>query len=68
MGYEVFKAKVNALIKKAGIEADRVRFSTSDETGKHYAVCPDTVVIVGSRASLMVAVKWGSGHLSMASI
>lgn len=40
MSYEVFKAKVNALIKRAG-GGIKVWFSSDSEVGKHYANCSD---------------------------
>lgn len=67
MGYEAFKARVNALIERsnAGI---CVRFSTDNEKGKHYANCSDGTTIIGNLSGLKVTVKWGSGHTSMAVI
>lgn len=67
MSYESFKAKVNALIKRAD-KSIRVEFSTDDEKGKHFANCSDGTTIIGHPGSLKVTVKWGSGHTSMATI
>lgn len=67
MSYESFKAKVNALIRRSG-SGVKVRFSTDEEKGKHFANCSDGTTIIGSPACLKVTVKWGSGHTSMATI
>lgn len=67
MSYEVFRRKVNALIAKAG-GGISVRFSTDADKGKHYANCSDGTTIIGNESCLKVAVRWGSGHQSMAAI
>ena len=68
MSYEVFKAKVNALIRKSGL-SENVRFFENKHEGKYFANCPDEgVTIVGRSGALRVSVIWGSGHLSMAKI
>lgn len=67
MSYEAFMARVNALIRRSGLSI-KVRFSTDDEKGKHYANCSDGTTIVGSPCSLKVTVRWGSGHTAMAAI
>ena len=67
MSYEVFKAKVNALIRRSG-SSIKVRFSTDEEKGKHYASCSDGTTIIGCPCSMKVSVKWGSGHTAMAAI
>lgn len=67
MSYEVFRQKVNALIRKAG-SGINVRFSTDPEKGKHYANCSDGTTIIGNTTCLKVAVRWGSGHQSVAAI
>lgn len=67
MSYEVFRRKVNALIRKAG-GGINVRFSTDPEKGKHYANCSDGTTIIGNEISLRVSVLWGSGHQSVAAI
>ena len=67
MSYEVFQRKVNALIAKTGDNIS-VRFSTDDESGKHYANFSDGTTIVGNRSCLRVSVIWGSGHHSIVSI
>lgn len=61
MSYEVFMMKVNALIKKAGGRI-KVRFSNDEESGRHYANCSDGTVIVGSRSSIKVSVRWNGGN------
>lgn len=68
MRYEVFMAKVNALIKRAdgGI---KVWFSNDEEHGKYYANCSDGTVIIGSKACMKVTVQWnGRNHQSMVAI
>ena len=67
MSYEAFKARVNALIRRSGSSV-KVRFSTDEEKGKHYANCSDGTTIIGCPSCLRVTVKWGSGHTSMAAI
>lgn len=67
MSYEVFRRKVNALIRKAGGGID-VRFSTDLEKGKHYADCSDGTMIIGNEVCHKVSVRWGSGHQSIAAI
>lgn len=67
MSYEVFRQKVNALICKAG-GGINVRFSTDPEKGKHYANCSDGTTIIGNTTCFKVAVRWGSGHQSVAAI
>lgn len=72
MSYEAFKARVNALIERAG-GGIQVRFSKDSEKGKHYANFPDSstngTVIIGSESCLKVTVRWnGRNHQSMASI
>lgn len=68
MSYEAFKAKVNALIKRAGGDIE-VRFFNDFEKGKHYANCSDGTVIIGSISCTKVTVRWnGKNHQSMAGI
>lgn len=68
MSYEVFRRKVNALIKRAG-GGIKVRFSNDPELGKHYANCSDGTTIIGSESCLKVTVRWhGNNHQSMATI
>ena len=67
MSYEVFKNKVTAMINRAG-SGLKVRFSTDEEIGKHYASCSDGTTIIGNSSSLKVTVKWGSGHTALATI
>lgn len=68
MSYEVFMAKVNALIKKAG-GGIKVCFSSDSEKGKHYANCSDGTVIIGSKSCMKVTVRWnGRNHQSMVAI
>lgn len=67
MSYEVFRRKVNALIRKAGGSIN-VRFSTDPEKGKHYANCSDGTMIIGNESCLRVAVRWGSKHQAITMI
>ena len=67
MSYEVFRRKVNALIQKAGGRIS-VRFSTDPDKGKYYANCSDGTTIIGNSTCVRVAVRWGSGHQSVAAI
>ena len=67
MSYEVFRRKVKALIQKAGGHID-VRFSSDPDKGKFFANCSDGTTIIGNSTSLRVAVRWGSGHQSVAAI
>lgn len=67
MSYETFKQKVEALIARAGGDI-KVRFSTDDDKGRHFANCSDGTQIIGSVGNLSVTVRWGSGHQSMATI
>lgn len=67
MSYEVFKRKVNALIVRAD-ESILVWFFTDCDKGEHYANCSDGTTIIGNESCLRVAVRWGSGHQSLAVI
>lgn len=68
MSYEVFRRKVNALIKRAG-GGINVRFSRDIDHGRHYARCSEGTVIIGSEAGNRVTVRWNGGsHQSMAEI
>lgn len=68
MSYEVFKAKVNALIERAG-GGINVRFSRDEENGKHFANCSDGTVIIGNESCLKVSVRWnGKAHQAIATI
>lgn len=49
MSYESFKAKVNALIRRSG-SGVKVRFSTDEEKGKHFANCSDGTTMNGKKA------------------
>ena len=66
MGYEAFKAMVNALIKRKGLNI-KPRFYNDTDEGKYYAQCDD-VKIIGTPMSKKVTIKWGSGHTAMATI
>lgn len=66
MSYEVFRRKVNALIRK--VEGVSVKFYIDNENGKYYANCSDGTTIIGNSSSLKVSVRWGSGHIGMACI
>ena len=72
MSYEAFKARVNALIERAG-GGIKVWFSTDAEQGKHYANCSDGTTIIGNLSCKRVEVRWGKGehgynHKSMVAI
>lgn len=67
MSYDVFKRKVNALIRNAKLNT-KVRFHNDTDKGKYIAYCGDDVQIIGTPCGLKVTVKWGSGHTAMASI
>ncbi len=67
MSYEVFKKKVNALIKRAGGKI-KVKFSRDNGKGCHYANCSDGTVIIGNAKCLKVTVRWGSGHAGIVTI
>lgn len=65
MSYQVFKDRVNSLIRhsKTGIT---VRFKYAD--GKFFANCSDGTTIVGNPVSSRVQIQWGSGHKAIAKI
>lgn len=65
MAFEVFKAKVNALIERAG-GGIKVRFEHDTDKGRFRASCSDGTTIIGNPASLRVTVNYGSGHKAMA--
>lgn len=64
MSYEVFKHKVNALIKRAGENAS-VRFHEDADEGRFFAHCSDGTTIIARPGSLKVTVLYGSGHKAM---
>lgn len=66
MSFEKFKERISSFVRKSNenlSEADQinVRFY-EDENGKLVAECSDGTVFTGNRASLKLAVLWGSGH------
>lgn len=67
MSYEAFKARVNALIKRAGGRIS-VGFYNDRKSGRYFANCSDGVTIIGNSASIKVQVRWGSGHIGMAEL
>lgn len=67
MSYDVFKQRVNALIRKAGGRIS-VHFYHDNEKGRHYANCSDGTTIIGNTSNLNVSVRWGSGHAGVATI
>jgi hypothetical protein len=67
MSYEVFRRRVNALIVRSG-GGIVVSFTHDDETGRHIAICTNGVIFIANDVSLRVTVRWGSGHLAVASI
>lgn len=68
MSYEVFKAKVNALVERAG-GGINVRFFRDEENGRHFANCSDGTTIIGNEACLKVQVRWnGKNHQSIVAI
>ncbi len=69
MSYQVFQAKVNALIERAG-GGTGVRFRETPE-GRYYARCSDGTEIIGNVGKLRVTVRWGGtprGHQAVAEI
>ena len=64
MAYKDFCARVRALASRAGDFPVVFRH----EDGKHIAVISDDVTITGSTVSQRVTIRWGSGHMAMASI
>ena len=67
MSYEVFRRRVNALIKRAG-GGIAVRFFNDTDKGRFFANCSDGTTIVGNPSSLKITVLYGSGHQAMAVI
>jgi len=67
MSYEVFRRKVNALIRKAGGRLS-VNFHHDREKGRYFANFSDGTRIIGNSLSTRVSVRWGNGHASMANI
>lgn len=66
MSYETFVAMVNALITRKNLNI-KPQFYNDIDKGKYCANC-DGVKIIGNPASKKVTVKWGSGHVAMATI
>lgn len=67
MSYEAFKAKVKALINRAGGRIS-VGFYNDRQRGRYFANCSDGVTIIGNSSSLKVSVRWGSGHAGIAEL
>lgn len=68
MTFEVFKRKVNALIRTAG-GGINVWFWQDSDNGRYYAHFSDGTVISGNKICKRVAVKWNGGlHQSIAAI
>ena len=65
MTYEDFQIRIIALLSKAE-EGTSVRFSNND--GKLNAKFSDGVSISCPVGSLKMTVKWGGGHMAMATI
>lgn len=63
MSFDVFKAKVLAMVCPLGLKA-----SFKHDNGRHYANISDGTVIVGNTVALSVQVRWGSGHTARATI
>ena len=63
MSFDVFKAKVLAMVRPLGLNA-----SFRHDNGRHYANISDGTVIVGNTVALSVQVRWGSGHTARATI
>ena len=66
MAFESFKTKVIALIKRANLPSDCVRFSSED--GRHFARFFDGTTITGNSVTSKIEVTWGSGHKAIAEI
>ena len=66
MSYEAFKAMVNALISRKGLNINP-RFYYDTDKGKYYANC-EGIKIIGTPVGKRITVKWGSGHTAMAAI
>ena len=67
MSYGAFKAKVRAIVRKAGGRIS-VGFYNDIEKGRYFANCSDGTTIIGSASSLKVSIRWGNGHAGMAEI
>ena len=67
MSYEVFKRRVNALVRKAGGRI-AVHFYYDRAKGRYFANCSDGTTIIGNPMSVRVSVRWGNGHASMATL
>lgn len=65
MSYYDFQERVFSMLERAGI-IGAVDFSQDD--GKHIAVCPGGIQVLGNSMSKQVTIKWGSGHVAVASI
>ena len=63
MSFDVFKAKVLAMVRPLGLKV-----SFKHDNGRHYANISDGTVIVGNTVALSVQVRWGSGHTARATI
>ena len=62
MSFETFSAKV---INKIGF---KIQIKFYSEEGKHTAVIPGGIVIVGNVGANKVWIKWGSGHSALIEI
>lgn len=63
MSYEVFCKQVSDIVRRTGANAKFFK-----EDGKHVAHCTDGVTIIGNSECPNVLVKWGSGHMAIATI
>ena len=66
MSYKSFMARVSAYLTAAGEPAESVIFSHDDEKGRHVALCPGGIRIIGNTTSTKITVKWGHGHQAIA--
>ena len=67
MSYDAFKARVNALIERAG-EDISVKFRNDSNNGKYFANCSNGVTIIGNAKNIKIQVRWGSGHVAMSEL
>ncbi len=67
MSFNQFTSRVFAIAKRAGENVD-VRISRDDDKGRFIARFPDNTTIIAHESSARVTVKFGSGHVAMATI
>ena len=67
MSYYDFKNHITNLIKTTGQNIN-VEFSTDKDKGIYIAVLSDGTVITVPFRGFKMTVRWGSGHVAMASV